>query len=123
MNNSILWTILRVLLGGFMIFSGVGKLILDPAAAAEMFQNQFGYPEWMVWVAGGLEILGGLLLLIPATVGYGALLIAAVMAGATVTHWIAGDPIVHSLFPLVLFVLAALIARRYLFVGTRVETT
>jgi hypothetical protein len=59
-------------------------------------------------VTGSLEVLGALLLIIPATVAFGAVVLACVMAGAIVAHL----TVLHTAptAPLVLFALTALIA-------------
>ena len=48
--------------------------------------QEWGYPIWFVFVVGAIEVAGAGLLLIPALRFYGALLLAADMLGATVTH-------------------------------------
>ena len=59
-------------------------------------------------MTGSLEVLGALLLIIPATVAFGAVVLACVMAGAIVAHL----TVLHTAptAPLVLFALTALIA-------------
>ena len=52
--------------------------------SAAMFAA-FGYPEWFMYVTGGLELLAVLLVLLPITRWYSGLLTAAIMAGALFT--------------------------------------
>ena len=67
-----------------------------------------GVGQWFRYVTGSLEVLGALLLVIPGTTAFGAVLLAAVMAGAVMAHL----TVLHSAptAPLVLFALTALIA-------------
>ena len=57
--------------------------------SAVMFA-EFGYPEWFMYVTGGLELLAVLLVLLPITRWYSGLLTAAIMAGALFTLLRAG---------------------------------
>lgn len=64
-------------------------------AAFESMFADFGLPLWSVPVIGVLELLGAVLVLIPRTAMYGAVLIAAIMVGAASCHLLtgAGSPI------------------------------
>lgn len=83
-----LWALqiaLAVALGG----AGLGKL----AGAPEMVQlfDAVGIGQWLRYVTGTLELLGSILLLVPAGAGAGALLLAGVMSGAIVSHLLVLD--------------------------------
>lgn len=52
--------------------------------SAAMFA-EFGYPEWFMYVTGGLELLAVLLVMLPITRWYSGLLTAVIMAGALFT--------------------------------------
>ncbi|HSR50311.1 MAG TPA: DoxX family protein [Acidobacteriota bacterium] len=101
-KNIIAW-ILCVLLGLFFI-GGAGFAKLSPSD--EMVDNfrQWGYEPWFATFTGVIEILGGLLLLIPAAASYGGLVIAGVMVGAVYTHISTG--IGSPVFPGVLLIAA-----------------
>jgi putative oxidoreductase len=64
----------------------------------------WGYPVWFRLLVGVIEVLGGMLLLIPRTALYAALALAAIMLGAMGTHIAHGDPagVQHEAFPLAL---------------------
>lgn len=47
---------------------------------------RWGYPVWLRWSVGVVEVLGGALLVVPWLASYGALAVAAVMLGALVTR-------------------------------------
>ena len=57
-----------------------------------------GLGQWFRYVKGALEIIGAILLLVPKTTGFGALLLAAVCGGAFFAQLFAlhGD-IVHTI--------------------------
>lgn len=104
-SNIVLWT-LQVLLALAFVAAGSGKLLGKPDMVA-LFAA-VGLGQWLRYVTGSLEVLGALLLVVPGKAALGAVLLACVMAGAVVTHL----AVLHSppTAPLVLFVLAALIA-------------
>ena len=101
-------TVLSVLLGvGFIFMFGGSKLM----PGEEMIANfaRWGYPAWFVTVTGAIEVLGGILLLMPKTRFYGAALLVATMVGAIFTHIGAGEFGALG-FPGVLLVLSAIVA-------------
>ena len=69
-----------------------------------------GLGQWFRYVTGSLEVLGALLLIVPGTTAFGAVLLACVLAGAVVTHL----TVLHTAptAPLVLFALPNERARR-----------
>ena len=103
--NIALWT-LQVLVALAFVAAGSGKLLGSPPMIA-LF-DAVGVGQWFRYVTGSLEVLGALLLVIPGTTAFGAVLLAAVMAGAVMAHL----TVLHSAptAPLVLFALTALIA-------------
>lgn len=82
-------TILSWLLGLLFLGTGGAKLAGLPMVAAQF--EGWGYPLWFVDAVGMAEVLGGLLLFIPAGRLVGSLLLAIVMVGATGTHIMAGE--------------------------------
>lgn len=103
--NIALW-VLQVAAAAMLGMAGFAKLSGDPQMVA-MF-DVIGIGQWFRYVTGGLEVLGAILLLIPALAGVGALMLAGVMAGAILTHLfvVGGSPAI----PLVLLVVLAIIA-------------
>jgi hypothetical protein len=81
-----LWTgrVLSGLSGGLLVLSGVFKLLATP----EVAQNfaKFGYPAGALRGIGALELVCGLVFLIPRTSVLGAILVAAYLGGAVATH-------------------------------------
>jgi putative oxidoreductase len=77
-------TILSILLA--IMFVGVGTQKLLGAQSFVDGFAQFGFPQWFRIVVGAVEVIGGVLLLIPRLSWLGASAIAVVMIGATYTH-------------------------------------
>ena len=103
--NIALWT-LQMLVALAFVAAGSGKL-LGSADMIALF-DAVGIGQWFRYVTGSLEVLGALLLVVPAKTAFGAVLLACVMAGAVVAHL----TVLHTAptAPLVLFALTALIA-------------
>jgi putative oxidoreductase len=105
MRRILLWA-LTVFVAGMFLLAGSMKLSAQPMMVA-MF-GQLGLGQWFRIFTGTLEALGAVLVLVPATAVYGALLLAVVMIGAIVTHLfvIGGSPVI----PIVLLASALAIA-------------
>jgi putative oxidoreductase len=104
-RNAILWT-LQIAVAGMLLMAGFSKL----SGAEQMvgFFDAIGAGQWFRYVTGGLEVLGAGLLVVPAVAGLGAMVLAAVMAGAVLTHLfvIGGSP----LMPIVLLAVLGVVA-------------
>jgi len=48
--------------------------------------ERWGYPVWLRWLVGAIEVAGGILLLVPWIASYAALAVSVVMVGALVTR-------------------------------------
>jgi uncharacterized membrane protein YphA (DoxX/SURF4 family) len=105
-KNIILW-ILQVIIGVFFVMAAVPKLMSAP----EVIENfhRWGYPDNFHLLVGGLELLGGIGMLIPKTVTYAASGLAVIMLGAAITHFRAGETTM-AITPVVLLVLLSVIA-------------
>ncbi len=66
MRNLLLWT-----LGVLMILAGANHF-LNPRFYTQIMPPYLPFPLELVWLSGVLEIVGGALLLFPATRGFGA---------------------------------------------------
>lgn len=73
-----------IALVGVFAFSGITKL-LGSSPMIDRF-TYWGYPPWFLLVVGAAEVAGAVLVLIPKTALYGAIVLGAVMAGAVFTH-------------------------------------
>lgn len=70
---------------------------------------RWGYPDWFMYLTGLIEVSGAILIVLPKTRFYGALLLVATMVGAILTH-IQADEIAAMPVPIVLLLLAASVA-------------
>jgi hypothetical protein len=77
-------TVLRVLVAGFFVYLALRNLAGDEHMAAEF--RRWGYADWFRGLTAGMQVVGALLLLVPATRLIGALLLACVLLGALATH-------------------------------------
>jgi uncharacterized membrane protein YphA (DoxX/SURF4 family) len=98
--------ILSGLIALMMIWAGGMKL----TGSEEQIKNfaALGYPAWFLYVTGIIEVVGGILLLIPKTAVFGVLLLGATMVGAVVSLLRIGD-MAHAPFPFVFLLVIALI--------------
>jgi len=80
--------VLQGLMALAFVAIGIGKF-RDPFWVRSF--AQWGYPDGFRVVIGCVEAVAGLLLLVPRLTSYAALLLGAVMVGASVTHALAGD--------------------------------
>jgi len=103
--NVTLW-ILQALAAAAFLLAGATKL-----AGAEMHVATFekiGLGQWFRYFTRGLEVICAILLLVPSTVGIGAALLTATMAGAVATHLfiIGGSPLPAIMLLLITSVVA-----------------
>jgi uncharacterized membrane protein YphA (DoxX/SURF4 family) len=89
--NVALWV---VQLGAAAMFFMAGGSKLAGAPQMVGVFEAIGIGQWFRILTGSLEVLGALLLLIPALSGVGGLLLTGVMTGAVATHLfvIGGNP-------------------------------
>jgi putative oxidoreductase len=79
----VLW-VLQVPMAAVFLAVGCSKLV-GSAPMVELFKT-IGVGQWFRYVTGGLEVIGGIVLLIPGMAAFGAALLACIMAGAILTH-------------------------------------
>ena len=87
----IVWTV-RILLALAFGAAGIAKL----AGVPQMIQvfDTIGFGQWFRYLTGVVEIVGAVLLLVPAAGFFGGLMLAATMVCAVATHLllIGGNP-------------------------------
>jgi uncharacterized membrane protein YphA (DoxX/SURF4 family) len=76
--------VLATLLGIAMIGGGAMKLIGQPSQVAAF--AAWGLPTWFRALVGTFEVLGGSLLIVPATTPAGSLILSTIMVGAAWAH-------------------------------------
>ena len=87
----VLWA-LQLLAAGMFLMSGTLKVTGVPIMV-QMF-DAIGVGQWFRYAIGTIELAGALLLLVPSLALLGAVLLAATMGGAVITHLfvIGGSP-------------------------------
>jgi putative oxidoreductase len=83
-----IWALLRIMTGAMFLWHGSAKLFGFPAAAPEA-------PAFVIYVAGGIELVGGLLVAIGWFTRPAAFLCSGLMAAA---YWMAHGT--QGLFPM-----------------------
>ena len=91
-QNRIVWGV-RILLA--LAFGAAGAAKLAGVTQMVATFEAIGIGQWFQYVTGGIEVLGAILMLVPATGLYAALLLGGTMVGATVSHLVVvpGSPI------------------------------
>lgn len=81
-------------LAAFAFLAAGGSKLAAAPAMVEMFAK-LGAGQWFRYLTGSLEVIGAVGLLVPRAAFYGAVLLAAVMIGAVVTHLavLGGSPV------------------------------
>lgn len=88
------------------VFVSIGweKLTATPGSMWFTLFAHIGWGQWFRCFTGGVQILGGVLMIIPRSTIIGTLLLASTMAGAILFHlFVLGDPF-SSAIPAVLLV-------------------
>jgi uncharacterized membrane protein YphA (DoxX/SURF4 family) len=87
---------LKLVLAALFLFAGGAKLAGVPAMVAVF--DQVGLGQWFRYFTGVLEIGGALLLLWPATTGFGAVTLLAVSIGAAVAQlFVLHEDVIHAI--------------------------
>lgn len=91
-QRRIVWGV-RILLALAFCAAGIAKL----ASALQMVQifDAIGFGQWFRYLTGAVEVIGAVLLLVPATGFIGGLLLTTTMGCAVATHLmlIGGTPV------------------------------
>lgn len=102
--------ILQFLLAAFFAIQGIVKLTGSSAWVSRF--TGWGYPDGFYFAVGLAELLGAILLLVPKTTKFGAVLLIVVMAGATATHAVHREPQVITALVLLALLAITLYMRR-----------
>jgi len=68
------------------VFVGVGATKFQSQSMWVGMFDQIGLGHWFRYLTGGLQVVGGLLFLVPRTARIGAILTGCTMAGAVLVH-------------------------------------
>ncbi len=86
--------VIRFLLAA--VFVGAAGMKLAASEFEVSNFERFGYPSWFMYAVGIAQLLGAVLLWVRGYVAYGALFLAALMAGGVASHLHAGDPVIMA---------------------------
>lgn len=98
---------LTLLLAGWMLMAGSGKLMLSDEIIGAF--HHWALPRWLIVPVGLAEVAAAILLFIPKTRSYALAGIIVIMAGAIVTH-LRVDEYFLMAAPLVVILLVVLIS-------------
>ena len=79
------WAI-RVSMAVVFVLTGVDKFLPGPSKSWIEIFNQIGFGQWFRYFTGIIEMVGGVLFLIPAATTAGAAILAVTMVGAMLTQ-------------------------------------
>jgi putative oxidoreductase len=79
----VLWT-LQIGTAGMFLMAGVLKLSGTPVMV-QLF-DVIGFGQWFRYLTGAIEVIAGLLLLVPSLAFFGAAVLTVTMVGAVITH-------------------------------------
>ena len=100
-----------------VVFVGIGCEKVFPWGGSYWIKlfTDIGFGLWFMYLTGTLQIIGGLLMIVPRTALLGAALLACTMIGAILTHLFLLDTGVGgAVFPAgFLLLIAAAVARRF----------
>src|SRR5260370_30284868 len=72
------------------LYVAMGWIKFDPNGFWTPSFQRWGYPAWLRLLVGGIEVAGGVLILVPWVASYAAVAVAVVMAGAWGTRFRGG---------------------------------
>lgn len=103
--------VVRAAVAFIFVSSGLEKFSIGSGAEWIKIFARIGWGDWFRYLTGGLEIAGGILLMVPFTSTLGAALLVACMVGAIAAHiFKLGDP--FSSIINILLIVAILFAAR-----------
>jgi putative oxidoreductase len=103
--------VVRAAVAFVFVSSGLEKFSIGPGAEWIKMFARIGWGDWFRYLTGGLEIAGGILLMLPSFSTAGAALLAACMVGAVFFHiFVLGDPF-SSIINILLIVAIVFAAR------------
>jgi putative oxidoreductase len=78
-----LWTLQA---GAAAMFLMAGYLKLSGVPVMVQLFDTIGFGQWFRYLTGAIEVISGLLLLVPSLAFFAAAILAATMVGAVITH-------------------------------------
>jgi len=104
--------LLRILVAVLFVLFSLGKFSSDPHGEWFRIFARIGFGQWFRIATGVIELVGGLLFLLPGTARFAALPLAATMLGAALAQLtVLGHP-VWAIIPIALLVLVVIVGFR-----------
>jgi putative oxidoreductase len=103
-----LW-VLQILMGVFFIVASAAPKFWGDPYAVQIF-TEIGAGQWFRYLIGAIELAGGIGLIVPRLAGPAAVGLMGLMIGAGYTQAVVLDAPAMVVTPVILFVLAAVIA-------------
>ena len=104
--------LLRILVAVLFVLFSLGKFNSDPHGEWFRIFARIGFGQWFRIATGVIELVGGLLFLLPGTARFAALPLAATMLGAALAQLtVLGHP-VWAIIPIALLVLVVIVGFR-----------
>ena len=104
--------LLRILVAVLFVLFGLGKFNGDPRGEWFRIFARIGFGQWFRLATGWIELIGGLMFLLPGTARLAAVPLAATMIGAMIADMVVlGNPL-FSIIPGALLALVLIVAFR-----------
>ncbi|HEY2855626.1 MAG TPA: DoxX family protein [Gemmatimonadaceae bacterium] len=104
--------LLRILVAVLFVLFSLGKFNSDPHGEWFRIFARIGFGQWFRVATGVIELVGGLLFLLPGTARFAALPLAATMLGAALAQLtVLGHP-VWAIIPIALLALVVIVGFR-----------
>jgi len=104
--------LLRILVAVMFVLFSVGKFNDDPRSEWFRIFARIGFGQWFRVATGLIELIGGLLFLLPGTARLAAVPLAATMVGAMIADFVVlGNPL-FSMIPAAVLALVVIVAFR-----------